>query len=118
MNRRILAIVAVLVILAALFFVFRPKSSAPAAQARTFTMTVKNGSVTPDTLTAYEGDTITFHVTADHDMELHLHGYDRALELKKNKPGSETFHANLTGSFTMEDEEAHNELATLNVQPR
>jgi len=44
-----------------------------------------------------KGDDVVIKITTDEDEELHLHGYDKSVELKKDQPAELSFNANLTG---------------------
>jgi hypothetical protein len=72
----------------------------------------------PAILTAIQGDDVTIKITADEDEELHLHGYDKAVDLEKDKPAELHFTANLTGNFPYELEHSSTEIGSLQVQPK
>lgn len=67
---------------------------------------------------AQEGDNITLKIRVDTDEELHLHGYDLSLELKKNTEGELKFTANMAGRFEMELHPAHLSLGVIEVSPK
>lgn len=79
--------------------------SGPAvAETRTLNLTVEKGKVTNSdkTVRLTEGDKVNLIWTADQALELHLHGYDRKLNIK---PGSEArmeLDADLVGRFPIE----------------
>ncbi len=136
MNRNLwLGIIAV-VVLIGLFYLLKPKAaptpsniptpttesttSAQPANVKTFTLVVKNRKLvsSPDTLQVTEGDQVTINITADEDEELHLHGYDKSVDLTKDQSASLAFTANLTGRFPFELEHSKTELGALEVQPK
>ncbi len=73
--------------------------------------------MTPSDLSATQGDTVTLRVGTDSTFELHLHGYNRALDLQSGKTSSVTFKADTSGSFDMENEDTGRHLGTLVVNP-
>lgn len=129
----------VVVVLIGLFYVFKPKpSSAPtplpstAGQAapsstasaqpsneKVFNLTVQNKKlVGSDTLQAIEGDEIVLNVTSDISEELHLHGYDKHVDLEKGKTVQMKFTADKSGRFPFELENDKIELGALEIQPK
>ena len=108
-----LVVVAFAAVGAALLFANR----GPAPQHRSFNLRVTGGQMTPSTLRANQGDTLTFAVQADRTEDIHLHGYDRHL-FAGPSPATLTFVADLTGSFVLEIEATSTPLGTLEVQPR
>lgn len=117
MDRRILAAIAAVIVIGGVIFVVRSQSSSHTAKHLTFQLTVKKNTMTPGDISATTGDTITLRVTADSAFELHLHGYNRKLELKPGKTSVLTFKANTAGSFEMENEGLSHHLGTLTVNP-
>lgn len=61
------------------------------------------------------GDEVTFRVTSDIDEELHVHGYDRKLELTAGTPAEVTFTADIPGVFEVELEHSGLKVAELKV---
>jgi len=55
-------------------------------------------------------------VTADRADEVHVHGYDRMVDVEPGKPAVLEFTANLPGVFEVELEEASLKLVELQVQ--
>jgi hypothetical protein len=74
------------------------------AEHRTFALTVQSTTMTPSTLVAYGGDTVTIEVTADRTEELHLHGYDFFFDMQPGETQVKTFPADKQGAFTIEIE--------------
>jgi hypothetical protein len=64
------------------------------------------------------GDDVELSITMRTDDELHLHGYDLAMPLKADEPGTLRFIAKHAGRFELELHHAHVELGVLEVLPR
>jgi plastocyanin len=122
-------VILAVVILGGAFFIFSPQkqsatntplATATTTQAKVFELVVTGRKLVsgPATLQATEGDTVTIKITVDEDTELHLHGYDKHVDLTKNQPGELTFTANLTGRFSYELEESKTDIGTLEVSPK
>lgn len=92
----------------------------PGASIKTITLTIKDKKLQSDKniFTVTDGDEVKMVITSDEDEEVHVHGYDRAIELKKDVPGELHFAANLTGRFPFELEKSGTELGILEVQPK
>ncbi len=134
-NNLIYLIIAV-VILIGLFYILKPKpasnpqppktistestSSAQNANVKTFDLVVQNKKLVsgPDALKVTEGDQVTIKITNDEPEELHLHGYDKSVDLEASKAASLTFTANLTGRFPYELEHSKTEIGALEVTPK
>ena len=82
--------------------------------------TVDGGKVTPAPapVAVKLGSTITIQVTADVADEVHIHGYDKHLDLEPGKAGSLDLVANIPGEFEVELEDAHLLLFTLRVSEK
>ena len=87
---------------------------------KSFNIVVKNKKIVsgPETIQVNQGDQVKLTFTVDEDEEIHLHGYDKALDVKKDVPASEEFTANLSGSFSFELENSKTDLGVLQVQPK
>jgi hypothetical protein len=83
-------------------------------------LVIKNGEVVSEhkVISLIEGDTVLITVTNDADDELHIHGYDTEVVLKKDLPSQVTLTASLSGRFPIELHEADVEVAALEVQPK
>lgn len=95
-----------------------PAASAPAAfDGEEFTVAVTGSKVAPrpSIRKVAKGTKVRITVTSDADDELHVHGYDKALELKAGEPGSVEFTADVSGRFEVETHGAHLLLFTLQV---
>lgn len=133
-KNNIIYLVIGIIVIAGFFLLLRTKTSAPTfapsstestnsaeqSSAKTFDLVVKNKKLVsgPDTLTVTEGMQVTFNVTNDEDEELHIHGYDKSVDLEASKAATLTFTANLTGRFPFELEKSKTELGALEVQPK
>lgn len=69
-----------------------------------FVLTVTDGHRTagPDTIEVRRGDTVTVEVTSDQADEVHVHGYDRSLELQPGVAATLSFTADIPGTFEVE----------------
>src|SRR5438552_465280 len=86
-------------------------------QAKSIHLVVKNNRLIsgPTVIQAVEGDTISIHITADINGELHIHGYDKHVDFTKNKQAGITFTGNITGRFPYELENTKTEIGVLEV---
>ena len=64
-----------------------------------------------------QGESVTIQVTADTEDELHLHGYDKKLELKPGQTAEVTIKANISGSFEAELHTSEAPVFVLEVYP-
>ena len=74
--------------------------------------------MSPNEISVSEGDRVRLRITSDEPLEFHLHGYDLAKDVEAGEPAELPFDATITGRFEMENEQTHEELGTLLVQPR
>lgn len=77
----------------------------------------KGGAITPAP-TRYKvakGNQVSITVTSDVADEIHLHGYDRKVDLQPNAAGTLTFTADITGVFEVELENLGKQLFELQV---
>lgn len=134
LNQIVLIILSFL--LTGLFLYFKAQSTSPAVQTtnpttqvasssatvseKTFDLVVKNRKLVsgPETLQVTEGDQVTIYITADEEEEFHLHGYDKSVDLEKDKLATLTFTANLTGKFPYELEKSKTDIGSLEVMPK
>lgn len=113
-------------VLAGLFFLVKPKtppstsSSQNIPQAKIFNLVIQNKKLVSGagTLQVNEGDQVTINVTSDEADELHVHGYDKSVDLEASKSAQLMFSANLTGRFPYELENSKTEIGALEVQPK
>jgi FtsP/CotA-like multicopper oxidase with cupredoxin domain len=130
-----LFIIIAIILLGGLFYFFSPKptvekqpatnapvSSTPVSkqESKKISLVVQDNILVSGNpvITVIEGDTVTINVTNDTDDELHIHGYEKEIELKKDIPSEITLQATLTGRFILELHESDAEIAVLEVQPK
>ena len=121
-NHLLYLIIAVVTVVG-LFYLTKPKSNynpQPNSQVKTFDLVVKNKKLVSgqETLKVTEGDQVTINITNDEPEELHLHGYDKSVDLEASKAAQLKFSANLTGRFSYELEHSKIEIGVLEVQPK
>ncbi len=100
-----------------------PKPSATTVstpQPASYTIVIKNKKLVegPEIITVKEGEDVILKVTSDVADELHLHGYDKSIDLEKDKKGVLSFTANLTGRFVYELENSKVDIGAIEVQPK
>lgn len=71
-------------------------------------VTVEGSKVTPkpSTVKVEKGQVLRLSVTTDAADEIHVHGYDKALETAAGRPGVLEFTADRTGRFEVETHES------------
>ena len=86
-------------------------------QATTVTFAITDGHKTggPDTIDAKSGETLTLEVTSNVADELHVHGYDKELELAPNATTRLTFTTDIPGTFEIELHSTDSVIASLRV---
>ncbi len=124
----IIFLIVAIVLLGGLFFLIKPQPQiqnitpaiTPELKAKTFEIVVKDKKVIsgPETIKVTEGDEVVIKITANEDEELHLHGYDKSVDLEKDKPAELSFTANLTGRFPYELEKSKTDIGALEVSPK
>lgn len=136
-NKSIVYIVLAVVVLLGLFFLFKPKQGAQAPQAstatqqatasatpesntKTFELVVKGNKMEsgPSTIQVNEGDEVTLKIMSDEEEELHVHAYDKSVDLVPNQQATLTFTTNISGRFPFELEKSKTELGVIEVQPK
>ena len=120
MSRLRLTLVAgalVIFIAAGAYLLFANKK--PAAQNRTFDLTVtKATSMNPNEVRVNQDDTVTINISSDTTGEVHLHGYDIAFNCVAGQVVSYTFKATISGGpFDIEWESTSTHLGDLIVNP-
>lgn len=98
-----------------------PATTAPemdhGASGRVIPMTVADGTVTGGgRISVSAGEEVTLRVTSDVVDEIHLHGYDRYVDLAVGTPTDLTFTAEITGVFEVELHDAKLKLADLVIR--
>lgn len=83
----------------------------------TVNVTVANGKVNPSgaSIRVKAGQTVLITGVSDAEDQLHVHGYDKEVELKPGKPASVKFTANMKGTFEVETHESGKLVAKLVV---
>ena len=124
MNKKLILFILVgIVLIGGLFLSLKPKDGVEVVSERVsgkyFELVVKDGKVISgeNTLMAKDGDMVTIKITVDKPEELHLHGYDKTIELAKDMATELSFLADLTGRFAIELHDAGIEIAVLEVNP-
>ncbi|MFI5729327.1 cupredoxin domain-containing protein [Kribbella sp. NPDC051587] len=83
----------------------------------TLAVTVANGKVNPSgaTVKVKAGQTVLVTAVSDAAEELHIHGYDKELELTPGKTAQVTFKADMKGTFEVETHKSGKLVAKLVV---
>lgn len=83
----------------------------------TVNVSIAGGKVTPSgaSIKVKAGQTVLITAVSDTADELHVHGYDKTLDLKPGKPGWVKFTADAKGTFEVETHESGKLLAKLVV---
>ena len=68
-------------------------------------------------ITVKSGSTVRLAITSNTAEEVHVHGYDRLLEVTPGKPARVSFPAKLEGVFDIESHRTETKLASLKVMP-
>ena len=84
-----------------------PKPKPPLLQAGTVTK-----------LRFEEGETVRFRARSAKAEEIHVHGYDRYVDLPAGETVTESFKASITGIFEVELHGSGEQIAELRVDPR
>ncbi len=95
-----------------------PTSATPSAQGQVVEISVAGGSVTgpKGRVKVDRGSTVTLRVTSDVADEVHLHGYDKSVDVEKGGTATLTFTAGVAGVFEVELEGERLQLVQLQVQ--
>jgi hypothetical protein len=95
-----------------------PPAEKPAAP-RIPTLVVEGGRPRgePRELTFSKGERVRFRVRSDVAEELHIHGYDRYVDVVPGKTATVSFPATIEGIFEVELHGAGAQLASLRVEP-
>ena len=73
-------------------------------QDRTFNLTVRANTMTPDIISVKQNDRVTLNVSVDRTEEIHLHGYDILKTIHAGDTGVYQFTADKSGSYPIEIE--------------
>jgi hypothetical protein len=104
-TRSLTALVAALAIaLAALDVQLNGAQAASAGELVRFSIAIANRKVDPaqQRIRARQGDTVELAFTSDETTELHLHGYDRHLNVGPTAPAVLVLEAKIAGRFSLE----------------
>lgn len=120
MNKILIILCAVLLVgIGGYFLMGSPAlQSGPATKEFTWDVKAKKLVAGDETMKVNKDDTVVIKITSDEAEELHVHGYDRSVELEPNKQATLTFVANASGRFPIELEESKTDLGALEVQPK
>ena len=143
--RRLLIGIAGLVVVVALFFVYRPSDEGESTAATTTTTTTSTPTAPREppppppgpppaarvaivvrggtpvggirSVTVAEGRRVLIVVNADVADELHLHGYNVMRDVEPGKPGRLAFRATIVGTVELELEQSDVPLARITTKP-
>jgi hypothetical protein len=104
-------------VLGGLFFLLRPDNRDAGPQERTFGVSIADGEMSPEEISAREGNRVLISIELGEPIELHLHDYDIEREVGPGEPGRLSFEADLMGRFEIENHETEEELGELQVRP-
>lgn len=97
-----------------------PSSSGASASAPDdlIAVVVANGKVSPKPSVhkVHLGDRVRLTVTSDRPDQVHLHGYNKEIEIQSGKPGTIDFVADVPGVFEVETHKSNLQLLQLQVQ--
>ena len=68
-------------------------------------------------ITVRSGDVVRLAFRSDKDDEVHIHGYDRYVPLRRGRTARANFRASIEGAFEIESHTTGMELASLEVRP-
>ena len=143
--RRVLIGTAALVVVVALFFVFRPSEEGEGTSATTTTRTTSTPTTPPEppppppgpppaarvaivvkggtpvggvgSVTVAKGRRVVLVVTSDIPEEVHLHGYNIARDVAPGEPARIPFRATIVGTVEVELEHSGVPLARITTKP-
>lgn len=118
MARNLISIAVIVRVLGGLFFLLRPDTRAAGPRERTFDVSIEGGEMSPEEISANEGDRVTLSIESDEPLELHVHGYDVEREVGPGQRAELSFRADLTGRFEIENHETEQVLGEIQVLPR
>jgi hypothetical protein len=108
------------IVLAGLFFILKPDAQIVENTHKTFSIEIRDKKIVSGTSEwkVTQNDRVTIKIKIDEEEEFHLHGYDRAVDVKPDTETELNFVANLTGRFEFELEKSKISLGALEVQPK
>jgi hypothetical protein len=94
------------------------RTSAGSAAASVIKVTISHGRISPQPSVHHVplGGRVRLTVTSDKPDEVHLHGYDKEIEIQAGTPGTIGFTANLPGIFEVETHKSDLQLLQLEVK--
>ena len=98
----------------------KPSSPRPTAEEPSYaTIELRDGEPVggPGEISFEKGDTARIEVRSNTAGEVHVHGYDKYVQLKAGKPARTRFRADLEGIFEVEDHDTGTQIAELRVEP-
>ncbi len=110
-------IAVIVCVLGGLVFLLQPDNRDAGPQERTFEVSIADGEMSPEEISAREGDRVPISIELGEPIELHLHGYDVEREVVPGEPVRLSFEADLTGRFEIGNDETEEELGELQVRP-
>lgn len=115
-----LLVLAAAVLVAGLYFAFRPSSEpTPAIVDRTLRVTVRGGEPVGGVqhLTVAMGEQVSVRVVSDVIDDVHVHGYEISGDVRPGGTTEIEFDATIAGRFEIELEERGTLIAELEVRP-
>ena len=96
----------------------RPAATPTTAAGTVLAVTVRGGSVVDGASRqrATLNQPVTIRVTSDVADEVHVHGYEKRVDVAAGRTGEVTFVANIPGVFEVEFERSHKLLFTMEVR--
>jgi hypothetical protein len=96
-----------------------PEQAGVDGQGRIFDLVVRRRELISgaSTLRVKKGERVTIRITCDEREQLHLHGYNKLIELFPGQPATLDFKADRAGRFEYELEKSETELGALEVLP-
>ncbi len=130
--KKIIIVLLAVILLVALFFLLKPQPDASnnteptqtetesGQEVRTFTLELRDGEVVSgdSTVKVNQGDQVRITITANENDEVHLHGYDKEIELSAGQPSELSLTADISGRFEAELHNAKKTAFVLEVQPK
>jgi hypothetical protein len=96
-----------------------PPAAKPKPQVTTVRIVVRGGKVVGglQRATVEQGEKVAIVVGSDVADEVHLHGYDKSVDVVPGKPARLVFVASIPGRFEVELEDRGLQIADIRVQP-
>lgn len=115
-----IGVVLIGILLIVIRFITPTKNTQPHQSEKKFVVKIQNKKLVSGlaTIRVIEGDKVLLTVYSDTNDELHLHGYDKMIDLLASTPAMLRFTANITGHFEYELEHERLEIGAIDVLPR